>query len=211
MTQVTVLDYDTGNLRSIVKALQRCEAEVLLTGDPIDVARAGHLVIPGVGAFGACMNRLHSRRLVAPVLEAVGRGARVLGICVGMQLLLEEGEEFGRHEGLGVIPGKVVAVPDQDSNGSPRKIPHIGWSPLQPTGLQWRGTILDGIEAGACCYFVHSYHAVPRDEENRLADTCYGDTRICATVRHDNVYGCQFHPEKSGATGLATLARFLEL
>lgn len=211
MTQVTIMDYGTGNLRSIAKAFASNGADVMLTGDPIEIARSRHLVIPGVGAFSDCMGRLHARGLTRPILEAVRRDARVLGICVGMQLLLDHGEEFGRHEGLGLIPGRVVAIPPVDTNGVRKKIPHIGWSPLQPAGIPWTGTILDGVEAGECFYFVHSYNAVPRDAGHTLADTFYGDTRICAAVQLDNVFGCQFHPEKSGPAGLAAIGRFLSL
>ena len=210
--EIVVLDYGSGNLFSISQALEKCGAKVLITDDHSRIIKASHMVIPGVGAFGQCMAKIIRKGLGHPVQEAMKGGTWVLGVCVGMQILFETSEEFGPHEGLGIIPGSVVAIPSVDADGTSRKIPYIGWSPLEP-GLEktWKGTMLESIRTGNSCYFVHSFMAMPAGESYRLADTYYGQTRICAAVQSENVLGTQFHPEKSGMTGLAILTRFLEL
>jgi glutamine amidotransferase len=210
--EIVVLDYGSGNLFSISQALEKCGAKVLIADDHSRVMKATHLVIPGVGAFGQCMAKIISKGLSHSVKEAIKGGTWILGICAGMQILFDKGEEFGFHEGLGIIPGNVVAIPPVDLDGTSRKIPYIGWSPLQPPlERDWRGSILESIGAGNSCYFVHSFMAMPDEGSHRLADTYYGQTRICAAIQSENVFGTQFHPEKSGLTGLAILTRFLEL
>ena len=208
---VTLLDYGVGNLLSVSRALEHCGAEVTRSGDPEDVARAERLVLPGVGAFGACVETLASHGLIEPVKTYAASGRPLLGICVGMQMLLDYGEEFGRHEGLGLIPGHVEAIPPTDSAGQPHKIPHIGWNGLhRPNGAEsWHSPLFDAVPDGAEVYFVHSYTAVPSDPAHRLADCDYGGRTISAAVARDAVFGCQFHPEKSGPLGLAILDRFL--
>jgi imidazole glycerol-phosphate synthase subunit HisH len=212
---VTVVDFGAGNLLSMARALRRCGAEVELAEDAATIARAERLVLPGVGAFGDAMDGLHARRLDSAVLEFLDSGRPFLGICVGMQMMLDSSEEFGRHQGLAAIAGKVRAIPKTGGNGRPHKIPHIGWNALAPAGTDdppgWSGTILAGIEQDACVYFVHSYTAWPTDEAARLADACYDGRRIAAVLRTGNAYGCQFHPEKSGPVGLEILQNFMTL
>jgi imidazole glycerol-phosphate synthase subunit HisH len=210
--EVIIVDYGSGNLLSIMRAVEAVGAKPYLTGDLQKVSNAKHLVVPGVGAFGECMSKIKRKGLVGPLIKSMNRGAFVLGICVGMQILFEESEEFGMHQGLGVIPGKVLSIPSNDSDGRRYKVPHIGWSSLkQPAKNRWGGTILEALEEGCCCYFVHSFMAVPGNETDRLADTYYGNTRICAAVHSGNIYGCQFHPEKSGEIGLGILSGFIKL
>jgi glutamine amidotransferase len=210
--EVTVLDYGSGNLFSIGQALSSCGVRVHVTSDAERIVTATHLVIPGVGAFGQCMEKMRQASLIEPLREAIGRGAWVLGICVGMQMLLDSSAEFGVHPGLGLIPGKVVSIPAVDESGRKHKVPYVGWSPLYSVaGKAWENTILSTISPGSCCYFVHSFMACPNDERRRLAETYYGATRVCAAVQFDNVFGTQFHPEKSGEAGLAIVSRFLEL
>lgn len=213
MNQVLVADYGVGNLLSVCRAFEACGASVDLTGDADRIARAERLVVPGVGAFGDCMGELRRRGLVEPLRGFVASGRPMLGICVGMQMLMEVGEEFGEHEGLGVVPGRVRAIPGTRADGQPHKIPHIGWSELlmPPSTNSWDGTILEGVEPGSTCYFVHSFTAEPLDERNRLADCDYHGRRISAALRAGNVFGTQFHPEKSGETGLRILRNFLAL
>jgi glutamine amidotransferase len=158
---------------------------------------------------------LQRRELVQPVKAYAASGRPMLGICVGMQILLTESEEFGRHEGLGLIPGKVVAIPRTDADRQPHKIPHIGWTALDiPRGrneASWSGTVFDGLEPGvSAAYFVHSFTAQPDKITNRLADSYYGGQLISAAIVQDNIVGVQFHPEKSGLIGLQILSRFLE-
>lgn len=211
--QAIIIDYGSGNLLSIMRAVKASGAEARLTGDPVEVSNASHLIIPGVGAFAECMARMKRKNLIDPLFECINKGAKILGICVGMQILFDESEEFGTHQGLGIISGKVVPVPAVGPDGKRYKIPHIGWSPLQrPVNINWNGTILDTVEDGCSCYFVHSFMAVPDDEMKRLADTYYyGEIRICAAVHSGNIFGCQFHPEKSGEVGLSILLQFLKL
>ena len=205
MKRVVVVDYGIGNLHSVVKALRHEGAEVRVSEDPADVQHAERLVLPGVGAFADGMAGLRRRGLVEPVLEFVATGRPFLGICLGMQLLLGESDEFGRHDGLGIIEGKVELIPRVPG----RKVPHIGWNRIAPAGGGWAGTPLESLEPGTMMYFVHSYTAVPAREQDRLADADHAGFRVSAAVHKDNVVGTQFHPEKSGSAGLVVLARYL--
>lgn len=207
---VTVIDYGMGNLHSVCRALEKVGAAPVLTEQPEALAAANHLVLPGVGAFKDGMAELAKRGFVDAVRNYAKSGKPLLGICLGMQMLFEESEEFGRHRGLGVMPGAVRAIPSQGADGLPHKIPHIGWNALvAPGGASWEGTLLSGIPAGTEVYFVHSYTAQPVEEALRLADADYDGCRVSAVVREGHVYGCQFHPEKSGPAGLAMLRNFL--
>lgn len=209
--EVVVVDYGLGNLFSVRKAFEHCGANVVLSSDPELVLRADRLVLPGVGAFRDGMAGLRERNLVEPVVAVARSGRPVLGICLGMQMLMSRSDEFGDYEGLGVVPGRVLAIPRTTADGAPLRIPHIGWSPLTPPQVEssWSGSILETTPAGAAVYLVHSFTAWPDQEAHRLADCWYGGRRISAAIRLDNVYGCQFHPEKSAQIGLAILRRFL--
>ena len=213
MNQVALIDYGVGNLLSVARALEAAGGKVELTDKADRIKSAERIVLPGVGAFGDCMGELKKRSLIEPVLEFARGGRPMLGICVGMQMLLDAGEEFGEHKGLGIIAGRVALIPDSDANGARHKIPHIGWNALapRPDGATWKGSILEGIEPGSPVYFVHSFTAHPADPAKRLADTDYGGRTISAAVRSNNVSGTQFHPEKSGAIGLRMLENFLKL
>jgi glutamine amidotransferase len=206
---VTVVDYGLGNLLSVRRAFERAGAEVLVTESPEAVEGADRLVLPGVGAFSDGMRELARRELVAPLRTYAATGRPLLGICLGMQLLLEESEEFGHTEGLGVIPGRAVDVRSL-APGQALKVPHIGWSVLvEPRPEAWRGTPLEPLEPGACVYFVHSFAAVPGEEGDRIADTEYDGCRFAAVLRRGAILGTQFHPEKSGPAGLAIVERFV--
>ena len=204
--RATVIDYGIGNLHSVLKALRHEGAEVTLSADARDVAVAERLVLPGVGAFADGMKGLAERGLVEPLRAYAESGRPLLGICLGMQLLMGESDEFGRHEGLGIVPGRVVEIRREAGF----KVPQIGWNRIYPPdGAGWGGTLLGALEPGAMVYFVHSYTAVPERENDRLADSVYAGQRISAAVRRGNVWGCQFHPEKSGSAGLTIVRRFL--
>jgi glutamine amidotransferase len=211
-TRVTVIDYGIGNILSVCRAFEQCGAEVLLTTSPSDVDKADRLVLPGVGAFSNGMAGLSAGGFVEPIRKYSMTSRPFLGICLGMQMMLEASEEFGLHEGLGLIPGNVVAIPPVGTDGKPHKIPHIGWNTLLPptSTTNWNGTILAGIAAGTEVYFVHSFTAVPASPVHRLADCDYDGRVISAAVKCDNLYGCQFHPEKSGEAGLRIIKNFLE-
>lgn len=210
MPTVTVIDYGIGNLLSVQRAFEHCGADVLLTASPKMIEQAELLVLPGVGAFADGMDGLKERGLIEPIRNYAKANRPFLGICLGMQMMLEIGEEFGRHEGLGLIPGKVALIPNSGCDGRPHKIPHIGWNALMPAS-DWNDTILKGIEPGEAVYFVHSYTAVPLDSKYRLADCDYNGRVISAAIRFGNLYGCQFHPEKSGQIGLKIIDNFIDL
>lgn len=210
MSQVTIVDYGIGNLLSVARAFEHCGDSVVLTDDARKITCADYLVLPGVGAFADGMAGLIERGLVEPIMEFAAKERPFLGICLGMQMMLDESEEFGANEGLALIPGKVVAIPAASCDGAPHKIPHIGWNEISaPDSVSWKGTILENTQAGSSFYFVHSFTAVPAQHEHRLADCYYNGQRIAATIRKDNLYGCQFHPEKSGVEGLTILRTFL--
>lgn len=209
--EVTVIDYGVGNLLSVQRGLEHCGAKVTLTADPEQILSAQRVVLPGVGAFENAMKALESLNLVSVIREVGRRQTPLLGICLGMQLLLEESDEFGVTAGLGLIPGRVVPVPVQSISGEAQKVPHIGWSALSPSNAagDWNGTLLQDNRPGEASYFVHSFMADPADPAHRIADCLYGGHRIAAVIGRDRITGCQFHPEKSGTVGLKVLKRFL--
>jgi imidazole glycerol-phosphate synthase subunit HisH len=203
MRGVAIVDYGMGNLRSVQKAFERLGHAAEVTGDADRIAAAPAVVLPGVGAFGACMANLAGRGLVEPVRRAIDAGRPFLGICLGMQLLFEESEEFGPVRGLGVLRGRVVRFAPDPA----RKIPHMGWNQLR---VARRAPALDGIDDGAWVYFVHSYYPVPAEPDVVATTTGYG-TEFASSVVRDNVFACQFHPEKSQRVGLRLLENFVRL
>lgn len=209
--EVTIIDYGVGNLLSVQRGLEHCGAKVTLTADPEQILAAKRAVLPGVGAFGNAMQALELLNLVAVIRELAHRHTPLLGICLGMQLLLEESEEFGITAGLGLIPGRVIPVPPKTISGEMQKIPHIGWNALHPSIASggWNGTLLQDNCAGEAAYFVHSFMAVPSDPAHCIAECVYGGHLIPATIGRDQITGCQFHPEKSGEVGLKILRRFI--
>ena len=211
---VTVIDYGIGNLLNVVRALQHCGAEVTVADDATQVVNMpDRLVLPGVGAFRDGMQELKARGFDDLVKSFALTERPFLGICVGAQMLFDVGEEFGDYPGLGLIPGRVVPVPQIDVSGKQHRIPHIGWGMLEKpaTRTSWKGTILNRIEVLEPMYFVHSFAPSPTKEEHRLADTHYNGVRICAAVARGSIYGCQFHPERSAQHGLNILLAFLAL
>lgn len=215
MIKVTVIDYGAGNILSVKRAFEYCGAEATVTDLPEDVLKAEILVLPGVGAFSDGMQGLGEKNLTGAILEYCKKGKPFLGICLGMQMMMDESEEFGKHKGLGLIPGKVAAIESTTVGGASHKIPHIGWNALKlPDGKDiswWENSVLSGIQENEQVYFVHSFTVFPEDEMFRLTDTYYGGRKISAAVRRDNLYGCQFHPEKSGQKGLKIIRNFLQL
>jgi glutamine amidotransferase len=208
--EVTVIDYGVGNLLSVQRGLEHCGAKVILSADPEQILASKRVVLPGVGAFGNAMQALERLGLVVVIRELARRQTPLLGICLGMQLLLEESEEFGNAAGLCLISGRVIPVPAQALSGETQKIPHIGWSALHPSGTTsgWDGTLLQGNRPGEAAYFVHSFMAVPTDPTHRIAECVYGGHLIPAAIGRDQITGCQFHPETSGEVGLKILRRF---
>ncbi len=209
--EVTVIDYGVGNLLSVQRGLEHCGAKVTLASEPAQILAAKRVVLPGVGAFGNAMQALERLGLVAVIRELDHRQTPLLGICLGMQLLLEESEEFAITAGLGLIAGRVVPVPTQTLSGEMQKIPHIGWSELHPSSESrgWNGTMLQDNNPGEAAYFVHSFMAVPSDPAHLIAECVYGGHLIPAAIGRDQITACQFHPEKSGEVGLKILRRFI--
>ncbi len=203
MVTITVIDYGIGNLRSVTKALEFLGCQVTLTSDPNEVMRANKLVLPGVGAFGAGMRNLTQLGLVDAIRDAVQRGTPLLGICLGLQLLFDESEEMGRHEGLKLVRGKVVRFPETNNI----RIPHMGWNALK---IRKSEPLFKGVPDGAMVYFVHSYFPVPDDNSVIAATTEHG-VEFVSAIAIDNIFGTQFHPEKSSKVGLQILRNFVAL
>ena len=197
---IAIVDYGIGNLGSVTKGFRHVGAETVLTGDLETLRRADALVLPGDGAFGSTMDEVRRRGLVPLLKEAAEAGKPLLGICIGMQLLFEESEEHGRHEGLGLLPGRVRRFPEG------LVVPHMGWNRLKPSGPH---TLLDGVDEGSHVYFVHSYYCdAPRDVVIAYSD--YGFD-FPAIVGRGNILGSQFHPEKSQQVGLRMVGNFVRL
>ncbi len=196
---IAVIDYGMGNLRSVQKAFESIGHKAVVTRDPHAIADASHLVLPGVGAFPDCMRNLRQLDLVEPILEGINQGKSFLGICLGMQLLFTESEEFGPHKGLDLIKGRVVRFPAMEL-----KVPHMGWNRLN---FQKSHSLLKGLPQESYVYFVHSYYVVPDDPEIIATRTDYG-LEFASSIARDNIFACQFHPEKSQAIGLKILDNF---
>ena len=200
---IAVIDYGIGNLHSAQKSLETCGADARLTADPDVIATADGVVLPGVGAFGACMDALRSAGLEQPTLDAVASGRPFLGICVGMQMLFSRSEENTEVPGLDIIPGTVRWIPPAEG----LKIPQMQWNRLEITHPD--DPMLDGLDDEAWLYFVHSLHGVPDDPSTVAGTVDYGST-INAAFRLGNVFAAQFHPEKSSRPGLALLTNFVK-
>lgn len=200
---IAILDYDAGNIRSVEKAFQYLGEETVLSRDRDEILSADKVVLPGVGAFGDAMNKLKDYNLVNTIYDVVDKKIPFLGICLGLQLLFESSDETPGVSGLGILPGNILRIPDKPGY----KIPHIGWNSLELTN---NGRLFDGVAENAYVYFVHSYYLNARDEEMVKASTEYV-THIHASVEKDNVFACQFHPEKSGDVGLKILSNFAKL
>lgn len=198
---IALIDYGIGNLRSVAKALGAVDAEVHLTSCPADVLAADKVVLPGVGAFGDGMARLVQMGLDSAILALARRGTPILGICLGMQLLFEQSKEMGTHSGLGLLKGSVLRF-----SSSNLKIPQTGWNQVH---LRQPSVLLQGLEDGSYAYFNHSYYCQPAEPACTVAQTEYG-IRYTSVVGWENIYGVQFHPEKSQSVGLLILRNFVE-
>jgi glutamine amidotransferase len=204
--KVAIVDTGSGNLRSVEKALVAAGADAHVTADPAQVLAADKLVVPGQGAFGGCVAGLarDGGALREAVVEAVRRGRPFLGICLGLQILFDGSEEDPSCPGLGLVPGKVVRF----AVAPPLKVPHMGWNDCHRGPAAARARALDDTPEGTSFYFVHSYYAVPADPADVALEAEHG-VRFCAAIARDNIFACQFHPEKSQTAGLALLGRFV--
>ncbi|MCD8110852.1 MAG: imidazole glycerol phosphate synthase subunit HisH [Clostridiales bacterium] len=200
---IAIIDYDAGNLKSVQKALAFLGEESVITREPKEILQADQVILPGVGAFGDAMEHLTGLGLAPVIREVAKRQIPFLGICLGLQLLFESSEESPGVEGLGILKGRIVRIPDQEG----LKIPHIGWNSLQ---LEHGGRLFEGFSGEPYVYFVHSYYLEAEDEQIVKASTEYS-AHIHASVEQGNVFACQFHPEKSGAVGLRILRNFCSI
>ena len=206
---ITIIDYEMGNLRSVEKAFEALGFAARVSSNPADLAATDKIVLPGVGAFRDCIRNLKGGGFVEPLLKHVAAGKPLLGICVGMQMLFDESEEFGRHQGLGLVPGKVLRFPSGMVEGGERlKVPHMGWNSLQ---IRRPAPILADTADGSYVYFVHSYYCAAENPADVAASCRYGDVEFCAAIWRDNLMATQFHPEKSQAVGLKIFENFGKL
>jgi glutamine amidotransferase len=213
MNTISIIDYGVGNLLSVARAFEYFSVEVKLVKTAEEILSADRLVLPGVGAFSNGMQALLQSELVEPIKAYTKKGNPFLGICLGMQMMLTESCEFGAHKGLDLISGKVVAVPPKTSKNQSHKIPHIGWNELRADNPSyvWDNTILKSLPDRPPVYFVHSFMGVTTEKQHQLAYVYYGGQEVCAAIKKDNIYGCQFHPEKSGPIGLKIIENFIAL
>jgi glutamine amidotransferase len=210
MKNIVVIDYGIGNVKSMVNALENIGEKVLLTNNERDIMYADAVILPGVGAFKHGMDNLTQRGLVEVIHNFVTTGKPFLGVCLGMQMLMEESEEFGICKGLGLIEGTVKMIPLAINSNA--KLPHVSWNELiVPSENRWNNTILSTTLPKTDMYFVHSFAAIPKNNSDILANCNYGDITFCAAVNKNNIYGTQFHPEKSGVSGLSILENFIKL
>ena len=200
---VAIIDYDAGNIKSVEKAVIALGEEAIVTKDHNAILDADHVILPGVGAFGDAMEKLHRYELVDIMRKVIDRGTPFLGICLGLQLLFESSEESEGISGLGILPGRILRIPEKKDI----KIPHIGWNSLSYPS---EGRLFRGLQEGSYVYFVHSYYLQAQEDSIVKATTEYG-TLIHASVEKGNLFACQFHPEKSSGVGMKILQNFIEV
>ncbi len=201
---IVIVNYETGNLRSVQKGFETVGHQAVVTRDPLVIDRATHVVLPGVGAFGDCVDNLRRFGLIDPLRRTIAQGKPFLGICVGLHLLFSESEEFGVHRGLNIFKGKVKRLPAGLPDGPSLKIPHMGWNTIR---VKRPMPLLEGIASDAFVYFVHSYYVEPEEPDVICTETPYG-VPFVSSVTKGKVFACQFHPEKSQKVGLRLLKNF---
>ena len=205
--KITIVDYGVGNLHSVVKAFKYFGQDTSISEEAEEILKSDAIILPGVGSFQAGIEGLKIRKLDKAIRDFAKTNKPILGICLGAQLLMSRGHEFGIFDGLGIIPGQVEVFKKIKD-----KIPHIGWNEVTaPKGVNWNKTILKAIKQHADLYFVHSYLLKPKNKKNVLSLTKYGGLEFCSAIYKDNVYGCQFHPEKSSVVGLKIIKNFIDL
>lgn len=210
--EVTIIDYGVGNLFSIAQAVIYVGGTPVITSDKEVILKSNHLILPGVGAFGNAMDNLKDLDLVSPIVDYIASGKPLMGVCLGMQILFDESEEFGNNKGLGIIKGTIKKFPESAVNGQQVKIPQIAWNRIYKNKEEdWKASPLAQVEEGAFMYFVHSYFAAPEDPDTILSRSNYAGLDYCSAVKKDNVYAFQFHPEKSTTQGLAIYKEFINI
>jgi len=211
MKKISIIDYGCGNLLSLVRAIEFIGYEGEITSDSKKILNSTHVILPGVGSFGNAMQKLEEYNLVSAILEYAQSNKPLLGICLGMQVLFTSGNEFGFNKGLDLIKGDVIKIASTKS--SKIKIPHVGWNEIYPSNekKEWESKILDNNLVGKSFYFVHSYIGLTKNLKETIATCNYEDVTIPSVIAFKNIFGCQFHPEKSGKNGLQVLKNFCNL
>tara|TARA_Y100000590_G_scaffold278374_1_gene312466 strand:+ start:2569 stop:3201 length:633 start_codon:yes stop_codon:yes gene_type:complete len=210
MKKIIIIDYKCGNILSIKRAIQHLGYETEISNDKTKILNSTHVILPGVGAFGNATKQLEKYNLYESILEYAKLEKPLLGICLGMQLLFTKSYEFGIHDGLGLIEGEVKKISSKKDRGI--KIPHMGWNEIYPSNKKdWKNKILKNSLIGKSFYFVHSFIGNTKNSDSTIAVCNYSDISIPAVVSTNNIFGCQFHPEKSGNNGLAVLRNFCEI
>lgn len=211
--RVAIIDYQMGNLFSVEHACAAVGLEPIITSDPGAILSASAAILPGVGAFGEAMENIRRLDLTDPIRDVIASGRPFLGVCLGLQILFSESEEFGSHKGLGIIPGLVRRFSNLGRGGESVKVPQIGWNRIAPpagASSAWDGGPLAGIPSGAYMYFVHSYFVTPDRSEDAQSVTTYGGMEYCSSIRRQNLFATQFHPEKSAHQGLSIYRKWAE-
>jgi glutamine amidotransferase len=207
---VSIVDYNLGNIKSVTNALKQIGVRSFLVDAPQAILGSQYLILPGVGSFGEGMKHLRNRRLDQAIVQYASSGKPLMGICLGMQLLMSRSYEFGEHQGLDLIKGEVMPFTKDHFGHQGVKIPHVGWNKIYKN-FNWDNTILKTLTDGQEVYFVHSFVVCPDDPNSVMAVTKYFDYEFCSAIKKDNIYGCQFHPEKSGQAGLSILKEFMSI
>ncbi len=208
--RVAIVDHGLGNLYSVKHACAQVGLNATITAAKADLLAAEAVILPGVGAFGDAMETLTKLDLVSVLRDIAAASRPLVGVCLGLQLLMTESYEFGRHRGLGIVDGPVVRFQQPRENGRLLKVPQIGWNRIRRAPAEadpWAGTLLEGVPEAAHMYFVHSYHVQPQDPRVVLSYSRYGDVEFCSSLQIGNVFACQFHPERSGPVGLSIYRR----
>ena len=203
--KIAIIDYGIGNIRSLKNSLITKNTSVIVTNDSSLILDSDGLILPGVGAFSEGMKNFKKYNLKPVIDEYLDKGKPLLGICLGMQMLFDSSEEFGYCEGIGYIQGDVKKLKRIS------KLPHISWSEIQPKNINWENSILDKIKVNSDFYFIHSFVPVPKNTDNILSTSNYHDIEFCSSVKKDNIYGTQFHPEKSGKNGMKIMSNFIKI
>jgi len=205
---IVIIDYQLSNLFSVQHACEYAGIDAKITSNPKEVSTADALILPGVGAFGDAMKNLQQLNLIQPILNHINNKKPFMGICLGLQLLFDSSEEFGNHQGLGVVKGKVVKFPSQNSSKKILKVPHMGWNKIM---IQKNCRYLENINNGEFMYFVHSYYVLPEEEDIILTKTIYTGFEYTSAIFQNNIFAVQFHPEKSGPEGLKIYQNFAKI
>ena len=208
---VAIIDYKMSNLHSVQAACRKVGLSSVITSDQSQILDAKVAILPGVGAFGEAMNHLVGLKLDDCIVRFIQSGRPFVGICLGLQLLFENSEEFGIHKGLGLIRGSVKKFQFSSNGNKKYPVPQIGWNRINENNNSWDGTLLCNNQSDDFMYFVHSYYVLPEDEKVILSTTFYGEQKFCSTIRYKNIFACQFHPEKSGSIGMKIYNRLKDL